>query len=80
MTCVLAALLVSPFPALACAVCFGEPDAPMTRGLNWAILVLGGVVAVVLTGVAGFFVYVQRRTARQPQSVSFPAGPKNSNL
>jgi hypothetical protein len=61
---VTAALLLATAPAFACAVCYGEPDAPMTHGLNWAILVLGGVVGVVLAGVAGFFVYVQRRTAQ----------------
>jgi hypothetical protein len=80
MTGGLAALLMSPLPALACAVCFGEPDAPMTRGLNSAILVLGGIVGVVLAGVAGFFVHVQRRTARLAQSVAIPADLKNSNL
>jgi hypothetical protein len=61
---VTATALLAAAPALACAVCYGEPDAPMTYGLNWAILVLGGVVGVVLVGVAGFFVYVQRRTAQ----------------
>jgi len=80
MTGVLAAWLISTLPTLACAVCFGEPDAPMTRGLNWAILVLGGVVGVVLAGVAGFFLHVQRRTAQQPPSVSIPADIKTPNL
>ena len=42
----------------------------MTSGLNWAILVLGGLVGIVLTGVAGFFVYVQRRAAANARLMS----------
>lgn len=61
---VIAATLLAASPALACAVCYGEPDAPMTHGLKWAILVLGGVVGMVLAAVAAFFVYVQRRAAQ----------------
>ena len=41
----LAAPCCSPLPAaLACSVCYGEPDSPMTRGLTWAIIALGGIV------------------------------------
>ncbi|MFO1511470.1 MAG: hypothetical protein U1F83_00910 [Verrucomicrobiota bacterium] len=60
-TLTLAALLLVQTPAWACAVCYGEPGSPMTSGLNWAILVLGGFIGMVLTGVAGFFVYVRHR-------------------
>ena len=28
----------------ACAVCYGESDAPMSRGLTWAVVVLAGMV------------------------------------
>ena len=61
---VTAAMTFAVAPAFACAVCYGEPDAPMTHGLHWAILVLCAVVGVVLCSIAGFFVYVQRRTAQ----------------
>jgi hypothetical protein len=63
---VLAALILTALslqPAAACAACYGEPDSPMTRGLTWAILALCGVVGVVLSGVAVFFVHVGRRSA-----------------
>ena len=66
---VIALLVVAQTPAWACAVCYGEPGSPMTSGLNWAILVLGGIVGMVLTGVAGFFVYVQRRAATHARSM-----------
>jgi hypothetical protein len=40
----------------------------MGRGLNWAIIALGGIVVAVLTGVAGFFVHVNRRANALHQS------------
>lgn len=33
----------------ACAVCYGNPDSPISRGLMMAVLTLIGVVSVVLT-------------------------------
>jgi hypothetical protein len=62
----LAALLLAALslqPAAACSVCYGEPDSAMTRGLTWAILALGAVVGVVLSGVVMFFVHIGRRSA-----------------
>ncbi len=46
-------VLSSAGPALACAVCFGDPDAAITQGAKAGILVLGGVIATVLTGIGG---------------------------
>ena len=57
---VLASFLGLP-SALACSVCYGEPDSPMTRGLSWAIIALAGIVGLVLTAVTMFFVHVNRR-------------------
>lgn len=49
----------------------------MTRGLSWAIIALAGIVGVVLIGVAGFFVHVNRRTnALEPAGES----PENATL
>lgn len=72
---VTAAMTFAVAPAFACAVCYGEPDAPMTHGLHWAILVLCAVVGVVLSGIAGFFVYVQRRTRHLAQNAAATATP-----
>jgi hypothetical protein len=47
--------------AFACSACYGEPDAPMSSGLTWAIVVLVGFVGMVLAGVTGFFVHMNRR-------------------
>lgn len=49
-------------PAAACAVCYGDPAAPMSRGLDWAIVALAGIVGVVLSGVVAFFVHIGRRS------------------
>ena len=52
-----------PASLLACAACYGQSDSPMAAGMNWGILSLLAVVAVVLGGVAAFFVYLARRSA-----------------
>ncbi|MCX8090263.1 MAG: hypothetical protein N3I86_04915 [Verrucomicrobiae bacterium] len=52
-----------PQLARACAVCYGETDSPMARGLVWGILVLLVVLLLVLAGVAWFFVHMGRRAA-----------------
>jgi len=43
--------LALPRIAAACATCFGDPQAPMTQGLNNGILMLLGVVGVVYVGI-----------------------------
>ena len=59
----LLALAMSPRSLLACAACYGQSDSPMAQGMNWGIMSLLVVVAVVLGGVATFFVYLARRAA-----------------
>jgi hypothetical protein len=49
-----------PFAAQACSVCYGEPDSPASKGLTWAIVALGGIVGVVLSGFVAFFVHANR--------------------
>ena len=39
--------------AVACPVCFGDPDSDMAQGAMWGILVLGIVVYGVLMGMVG---------------------------
>lgn len=68
----LAAAVVLPGSAHACAVCFGAVDAPITHGLNNGILVLLGVIGAVQIGFVGLFVSMRRRArrldAREPQA------------
>ena len=62
---VAATLLLVPRLAGACAVCFGDPDSPASRGLTVAVLFLVGVIVAVLAGVALFAVTMLRRNERQ---------------
>lgn len=61
---VIMAVALSPEAARACAVCYGEPDSPAARGLTWAIIALGLIVGMVLSGVILFFVQANRSAAQ----------------
>ena len=56
--------LLSAHPALACSVCYGDPNSAMSQGARAGVLVLLGVVGVVLTGLASLFVFWMRRAAQ----------------
>jgi heme/copper-type cytochrome/quinol oxidase subunit 2 len=58
-----AAVLLAPHSVWACAACYGQSDSPLARGMNWGILSLLGIVVLVLSGVAGFFVYLAKKSA-----------------
>jgi LPXTG-motif cell wall-anchored protein len=47
--------------ARACPSCFGDPDSPMTGGMNAAILILLGITGSVLAALVLFFLYLRRR-------------------
>ena len=54
--------LAWPALALACPVCFGNPNSAQTRGAQAGILALLMVTVSVLASIAGFFfVYLRRR-------------------
>ncbi|MBC8325717.1 MAG: hypothetical protein H8E27_08835 [Verrucomicrobia subdivision 3 bacterium] len=54
--------------ANACAACFGESDAPMAEGMNAGIFTLLIVVGGTLTGIAGFFIFIIRRSMQLANS------------
>lgn len=56
--------LVLPQIASACATCFGAADAPMTKGMNNAILMLIGVVGMVYVGIGKVVLDFRRRSKR----------------
>jgi uncharacterized membrane protein YphA (DoxX/SURF4 family) len=56
--------LALPPVASACATCFGAADAPMTKGMNNAILMLIGVVGVVYVGIGKVALDFRRRAKR----------------
>lgn len=49
---------------LACAACYGKSDSAMAKGMNLGIFALLIVVAGVLSGIAGFFVFLAKRSAK----------------
>ena len=58
------ALMALPRLAAACATCFGAADAPMTRGMNNAILMLIGVVGLVYAGIGKVIWDFRKRSKR----------------
>ncbi len=57
-------------PAHACAVCFGAPDAPLSKGMYWGIISLLGVIGSVLGGITMFFVHVGRKSGAANRRLS----------
>jgi len=53
-----------PAVAAACATCFGDPQAPATKGLNNAILMLLGVVGLVYVGIGKLFWEFRKRSKK----------------
>ena len=54
----------SPSPVFACAACAGGPTTgPLTHGMNAGIFTLLGVVVLMLSSIATFFVFLIRREA-----------------
>jgi hypothetical protein len=70
---VMLAGLGDPGGLLACAVCYGEPSSPTSRGLTLAILSLIVVALAVLGGVLAFFIHVHRNTGLV--EAALPADP-----
>lgn len=59
------AAFFSPTAARACAVCFGNSDSQMTKGMLAGVLVLLFVVLAVLGGFVALFVHIARRSRDQ---------------
>ena len=67
-------LSLVPQPLWACAACYGQSDSPMAAGMNWGIMSLLATIVFVLGGVAGFFVFLARR------SIKMAAAAKSGGL
>ena len=57
---------------MACPVCFGDANAPMTVATNTGIWFMLAIVAVMLSAFASFFIYLIRQ-ARRAANQSEPA-------
>jgi hypothetical protein len=60
-------ILFVPETADACATCFGDPNAPAARGMNWAILTLLGVTGGVLGAVIATIISIGKKTKKFQQ-------------
>lgn len=58
------ALWLLPRVAVACATCYGDPEAPMTQGLNAAILFLVGVIGLVQVGIVKVVWDIRKRSRK----------------
>lgn len=63
---VAAATMLQPGSLLACAACYGASDSPLAKGMNWGIFSLLGVIGMVLSSIATFFVFIAKKSASVP--------------
>jgi len=70
-------------PALACAVCFGDPESPLTKGALMGVYVLLGVVSFVLAGITAtgvFWIQRSRRLARPSAATPLSVAANNTRM
>ena len=65
-------ILAAPRSARACAVCFGDPGAQMTKGAEQGVWFLLGIMVLVQMGFGIFFLYLRRRAQRFHDPVGRP--------
>jgi hypothetical protein len=65
-------LLLSPRPAGACAVCYGEAQGPMIDAARLGVFLLFGLVFAVQVGFVGFFLRLGRRAREHAAGPSQP--------
>jgi hypothetical protein len=56
--------MIQALSLLACAACYGAPDAAQTHGMNMGILTMLGVTGLVLAGFGGMIAYLAKRARR----------------
>ncbi len=71
---------LSPATSWGCAACYGQSDSPLAAGMNWGILSLLGFIVFVLGGVAGFFIFLARRSATLGASIRAKEEPSGLEL
>ena len=54
-------LLLLPSGVYACAVCYGDADDPMTKGMGMAIIFLLCTIGSILLGIIAVTIYFARR-------------------
>ncbi|HET7712696.1 MAG TPA: hypothetical protein VFL80_12260 [Thermoanaerobaculia bacterium] len=54
--------ILLPQAASACPVCFGDPNAPIQKGLNNGIIVLLVIIGIVQVGFVALFITLWKRS------------------
>ncbi len=67
-------------PVIACSVCYGDPNSPMTKGVEAGVLVLLGVVGGVLMLVASLLLFWVRRAANLEDAKMKALNPVETRL
>ena len=62
-------IALSPEVTLACATCFGDPNAAATQGMNKAILSMLGITGGVLGGVGSSIIILNNRAKKYAKSL-----------
>jgi hypothetical protein len=62
---------------MACPVCFGDSNEPMAIATNYGIWFMLGIVAVMLSAFATFFLYLRRRANAAEAQDNAPAEAGN---
>lgn len=57
-------VLVLPQAAEACATCFGDPEAPMSKGVNRAVWFMIAAVGLVQVGIVKVVFDIRRRSKK----------------
>ena len=70
-----AVLTAVPRAALACPICFGQNDSPMSSGISYGIFVMLGIIAVLWVAFGSFFIYLWRRGRLAAGDGPAKAGP-----
>jgi len=76
----LGVLVVWTPSARACATCFGASDSPMAQGMNWGIFSLLAVIVCMLSGIAGFFIFLARKSAQNSSDTPQPLALETNNV
>ncbi|MEC7798572.1 MAG: hypothetical protein VX517_00800 [Candidatus Neomarinimicrobiota bacterium] len=63
-------ILFLPDILLACATCFGDPNAAATQGMNKAIITMLGITGGVLSGVGSSIYILNKRSKKYYNSLS----------
>lgn len=66
MLAIVVAMASIPGQALACSVCFGDPNSAMAKGATAGVLVMVGFIGAVLLGITGLgltWIHRSRRLA-----------------